>query len=443
MTKCHHCGKETALPFRCKYCGNLFCEDCRLPPKHNCSGIDLWFRRASPSNLKREDEYIPVRFEPDMSRKTSRGPVKKRGKSRKIKLGYKKPKRKSGKLRILLLLMFIALLGIGGYYSNNLPIKVDDLDRILPNATQTEVVENVKEELSKAKKSVNQTLQEVIRTPSREEITNETIHAVLEYLNKERVKRGLPAVELISTGIAQFRAEDMIKRNYFGHYDPEGYPPFYYYTKKGGLYAMEENCGEYRIVGGLLDQTDVADYALKSVKSMIYDDALSNWGHRDSLLDPSNNYIDIGVAWDSNRMVLVLHMTKKYVEWTKVPKVDNMVFSASGKLNQDVKFEGVMIYYHPPPREEFNKRHSYDIGDPIAGVVPGRAYYEDIETWRPLKWTLAGQKFDISFKIRPIKGPGFYTVVIWAENKSGLKHPFDPERDDYWTILEYTVFVQP
>lgn len=26
-------------------------------------------------------------------------------------------------------------------------------------------------------------------------------------------------VKLISTGIAQFRAEDMIKRDYFGHYD--------------------------------------------------------------------------------------------------------------------------------------------------------------------------------------------------------------------------------
>jgi len=36
---CQNCGKKTTLPFRCKYCGDVFCDDHRLPEAHKCDGI--------------------------------------------------------------------------------------------------------------------------------------------------------------------------------------------------------------------------------------------------------------------------------------------------------------------------------------------------------------------------------------------------------------------
>lgn len=36
---CSSCQKKTTLPFRCKYCGGVFCDDHRLPEAHNCDGI--------------------------------------------------------------------------------------------------------------------------------------------------------------------------------------------------------------------------------------------------------------------------------------------------------------------------------------------------------------------------------------------------------------------
>ena len=36
---CSNCKKEISLPFKCKYCVNLFCEDHRLPENHICEGI--------------------------------------------------------------------------------------------------------------------------------------------------------------------------------------------------------------------------------------------------------------------------------------------------------------------------------------------------------------------------------------------------------------------
>jgi len=39
MAKCEYCGKEVLLPFKCKFCGGYFCEEHRLPEKHNCPNI--------------------------------------------------------------------------------------------------------------------------------------------------------------------------------------------------------------------------------------------------------------------------------------------------------------------------------------------------------------------------------------------------------------------
>jgi hypothetical protein len=49
MTRCDHCGNETALPFTCQHCGGKFCADCRLPPNHNCTGIGSWNSKPRPA----------------------------------------------------------------------------------------------------------------------------------------------------------------------------------------------------------------------------------------------------------------------------------------------------------------------------------------------------------------------------------------------------------
>jgi|GEM_PF-1023037 len=53
MAKCQFCGKTVAYPYRCKYCGGLFCEDHRLPPSHNCINIDAW-RKKTPPTISRK-----------------------------------------------------------------------------------------------------------------------------------------------------------------------------------------------------------------------------------------------------------------------------------------------------------------------------------------------------------------------------------------------------
>jgi len=48
MPRCDHCGNECSLPLTCQHCGGKYCTDCRLPPAHECAGIQSWKNKPAP-----------------------------------------------------------------------------------------------------------------------------------------------------------------------------------------------------------------------------------------------------------------------------------------------------------------------------------------------------------------------------------------------------------
>ncbi len=39
MGVCAHCGTEESMPFKCKFCGSMFCSNHHLPENHDCIGL--------------------------------------------------------------------------------------------------------------------------------------------------------------------------------------------------------------------------------------------------------------------------------------------------------------------------------------------------------------------------------------------------------------------
>ena len=37
--KCYKCGKRTTMPYKCKFCGGLYCDAHHLPESHECEGL--------------------------------------------------------------------------------------------------------------------------------------------------------------------------------------------------------------------------------------------------------------------------------------------------------------------------------------------------------------------------------------------------------------------
>jgi hypothetical protein len=40
MSECSYCGATESMPFKCKFCGELYCGDHRLPENHECLGLE-------------------------------------------------------------------------------------------------------------------------------------------------------------------------------------------------------------------------------------------------------------------------------------------------------------------------------------------------------------------------------------------------------------------
>ncbi len=42
MADCSYCGEKADIPFKCKFCGDVFCSTHRLPESHECVGLDRY-----------------------------------------------------------------------------------------------------------------------------------------------------------------------------------------------------------------------------------------------------------------------------------------------------------------------------------------------------------------------------------------------------------------
>ncbi|MHA1641565.1 MAG: AN1-type zinc finger domain-containing protein [Promethearchaeota archaeon] len=66
MTTCFYCKKEIKeIPYRCKYCGMLFCTLHRIPENHSCE-YDLRKKEESTRKLNLRIKYLKTNFLEDV-----------------------------------------------------------------------------------------------------------------------------------------------------------------------------------------------------------------------------------------------------------------------------------------------------------------------------------------------------------------------------------------
>jgi len=272
-------------------------------------------------------------------------------------------------------------------------------------------------------------------------------------INVARSELGIPNVTLVETPDSVYRAQDMLSEQYFGHYDLNGSQPGLFYTQMGGLYCMEENIG-YMYNSEPLTPTSLASQINDSVANMIYNDAGSDNGHRASILDPTNNYVDITFSTNGQQLFVVVHMIKEWVSWESPPNIINGIFSCSGRLLLNgSSASSVMVYYSESSvykNYQYNSQLHistgepvYSIGDPVAEVAPSPITFQGVDTIRPHTWYISGQQFSFSFPINASYGPGVYTIGIFASNTLPVRDPVDPTRySGELPILNYA-FTSP
>ena len=301
---------------------------------------------------------------------------------------------------------------------------------------------------------------------------------MLDLINEERVKAGVPPVTLGDNIAAQLHAENSLANCFSGHWGVDGLKPYMRYSLAGGYQSNGEN-------GSGSDYCIKASdryRALGSIKSEIremMDGLMSSPGHRRNILDRWHEKVNIGLAWDKYNMVAYQHFEGDYVDYDQLPEITGGILSLSGRGTNGLSFTdkdelGLQIYYDPPPhsltRGQVSRTYCYDAGTRIAALlypltgglswtenefttahspcpdpydVPAdapapKSPWEAQSFWLEAysaslsllpqfitvpwitasEWTARGTDFSVTADISRLLseyGPGVYTVLLWGE----------------------------
>jgi len=369
------------LPFTCRFCGADFCDEHRLKENHSCPKIFYW-------DEIREDDIAKS--------------FKRQSLTEKWKF---KPKKTSTKQTVGLaatILASILIILYVGFLANPLFSVVEE-----PEPNTTVITE----------KSVIYSDQEL------------TEYA-LQVINEDRKAFNLDPVMLSENKAAQVHADDILKTRAISHWMTNGEKPYMTYAIYGGLGKVSQNVvfGGYQDLEGCIKQTVICNpidpkAQINSTEyTMMYDDAASNWGHKDNILDKHHTHVSLGISYDDYTFVMVQNFENNYIKFSKPISENKGRVTFTGTIPKGSLY-GVEIYYDELPTSkvylENKDAPSYGNGEFVAAVVkpllPDQ-YYEQPSGYSLItadKWIEGDGAADVSFDISSLTSKrGVYTIIV-------------------------------
>lgn len=275
MKKCNYCNKEfSSIPFKCKYCKQLFCGEHRLPENHDCDEMRKHFSNKNyfieklstkKENSKKKRKKIVMKPDKKSSKKTS-----------------KKIFNFSKLFKWIIILIFIFSLV---YYFDDVSNKVNYIsDDIF--GFNNEFNNNY----SHINKKPNISIQEL----------ELKIH---DLINIERTNNRLSALSIDSNlvRIARIHSEDMAVNDFFDHINLDGEDPsdraikFNYFCRKDYGSYYTEGVGENLFQVPLYESCTYYEnnpsecvyfnwYSLEKIAEIVVQGWMKSPGHRENIL---------------------------------------------------------------------------------------------------------------------------------------------------------------
>ena len=219
---------------------------------------------------------------------------------------------------------------------------------------------------------------------------------MLELINEERVRAGVAPVVLGDNIAAQLHAEAALENCFSSHWGIDGLKPYMRYSLAGGYQSNAENVSGlsycikasdgYRASSSIEEEIRVSMYGQFGFGGL-----MGSPGHRRNILDPWHKKLNVGLAWDRYNTKVVQHFEGDYIEYDRLPSIEEGVLSMAGTANNGVNFRGprdlgVQVYYDPPTftltQGQLARTYCYDSGLLIASLrqpLTGNWFYTEDE----------------------------------------------------------------
>lgn len=266
---------------------------------------------------------------------------------------------------------------------------------------------------------------EVVQPPKykREEL----IQYALELINRDRAAHGLVPVVVGNNDAAQKHAEERLANKHSSHWGMNGLKPYMRYTLAGG-----EN---YEAENGFMTETiwirgKDPSYSRNPIEMLeqAQQGLMTSPGHRRNILDKWHKKVNLGIAYDEERLDLVQQFEGDYLDFLIKPIISGGILWMSGDIEIGT-IENVAIYYDPLPEPLTPEQldfppydYAYGLGEEVGFIVPPlppNYFYTDLPSYAVVagKWEIKPDGFfDIEADISEIlsQGNGVYTVTIWS-----------------------------
>ena len=275
---------------------------------------------------------------------------------------------------------------------------------------------------------------------------------VLDHINTDREVHGLEPVVLGDNQAAQMHADDMLTNRYLGHWWTDGRKPYMVYSETGGSSYVSENAAhtgfseaEYEELctasNVRCEKVDPVADIQRLHNAMVYDDAESDWRHRDNILMPGHRKVNIGIAYNDNFLSLVQHFEGGDVAAPRPP-----AFDASGTelrikadlVDPDIAiFPTIQVHYEPAPEpqtiEDIEEFKTYCVGGGftdecgarlvqiIPPPQPGSRYINLPDNMIVAKaWVISGGDIEVVADLGEFaSAAGVYTTSMFSDAGEG------------------------
>ena len=270
---------------------------------------------------------------------------------------------------------------------------------------------------------------------------------MLDLINDERVKAGLNPVVLGDNNAAQLHAESSLANCFSSHWGVDGLKPYMRYSLVGGRQYSKEN------VSGTDYCITASDRyrAIGSIEEKIRD-SMKGWmdspGHRDNILGTWHKKVNIGLAWDRYNFRAVQHFEGDYVEYDRLPAIENGILTMSGTTRNGAGFAderglGLQIYYDQPPhtltRGQVSRTYCNDSGLQIATLrrpLPPNRHYLTHSFSKTYK--KCPDPYDVPADAPAPRSPDEAHAFWEAAYRASRQSPEVPIRGPRITALEWT-----
>ncbi|HMK33169.1 MAG TPA: CAP domain-containing protein [Nitrosopumilaceae archaeon] len=373
--------------------------------------------------------------------------------------------RRTIKIAVIIVICAVGLYNGLGYLANsdilqntvsNLSNKIPDTKIISDQVSKTTgTIMNASSSISQSVQSTTESLKP--KPPSTKE---ELYQYALQLINEDRKSHGVAPVVLSDTTSAQNHADDMLNAKYFSHWNTNGVKPYVTYTKVGGKGDVAENISyvEAHCLSGncYFNSFDPFKQINGSEYRMMYDDAKSNWGHRDNIINPNHTHVNLGVSYDNERFYFVEHFENNIVNWDTIQMIGTQLHLV-GEMSSDYSLEQINVFSDPTPKilvaQDLDSQLPYnagyyDQGKLVGMIVPKLGvgyYYPECDKGKITISSSNGQQcieyttfentsssgIDISVDVSKWMGSGLHTIYVY------LKKPNSEQVGATSLTLEY------